>query len=308
MKGLVNSIKASGHIGFVYALLSVIFMSPIFIIVNIVTREMPTETANLMFFGSGLAVTFMVSTIRRRNMHIIRLAKSHFYPLLLIGGINAVAAMLFFMGIKAIGPSTSAFIARLETVFTVFLGAVILKEKLGKADMVGIAVTVAGALLMTYSDVSLAFGSLFILGSSAVISFQRILLKKYVSRISSFDLNQLRLLFAAAILFVYVISTSKFVVPTPANALLISLGGVTAPVIGFYFMLKSMESMDVSKTMTVKSIEPFIVAVMSMVLFGSAMSSSQITGGAFMAAGIVVLAVAHKKQLADKSRMAVSVD
>ncbi len=308
MKRLHGFFKNSSHAGFVYAILSVVFMSPVFIIISVVTREMPTETANFMFFGSGLLVTFVISTMQKKNMHIIKLARSHFRPLFLLGAINAVAAVLFFMGIKAIGPSTSAFIYRFETVFTIFLGAVLLKEKLGKIDALGMAITVMGALLITYSDVSIALGSFLILASSAIISFQRIILKKYVSRIRPFELNQLRLLFTTSLMFAYVVATSKLVVPSFGNALLIMLGGITAPVIGFYFMLKSMERMDVSKTMTIKAAEPFAVIIMASILLGSSISPEQVFGGGIMIAGIIILAVAHRRQVINKSQVAVSVD
>ncbi|MBI4167887.1 MAG: DMT family transporter [Candidatus Aenigmarchaeota archaeon] len=308
MKRLRDFFKNSSYAGFLYAILSVVFMSPIFIIVSIVTREMPTETANFMFFGSGLLVTFAISTMQKKNTHIIKLARNHFRPLFLLGAINAAAAILFFMGIKAIGPSTAAFISRFETVFTIFLGAVILKEKFGKVDALGIAITVIGALLITYSDVSIALGSFLILASSVIISFQRILLKKHVSRIRPSELNQLRLLFTTSLLLVYVVATSKLVVPSVGNALLIMLGGIMAPVIGFYFMLKSMERMEVSKTMTIKAIEPFAVIVMASTLLGSSISPEQVFGGGIMITGIIILAVAHKRQAVNKSQITVAVD
>ncbi len=308
MESAIKALKNPGYIGFVYALLSVFFMSPVFIVASIVTKEIPAETANFMFFLSGLLVTSLISTVRGKNGHVLRLAKNHFRPLFQLGALNAAAAILFFTGIKAIGPSTSAFVSRSETVFTILLGVLVLKEKLHKADMFGITLAVVGTFMMTYSDVSVASGSLLILASSFIISFQRVLLAKFVSKIDPFELNQLRLLFGTSILLVYVAVTSKLLMPPVNSLFLIALGGISAPVIGFYFFLKSMKFIGISKVTTVASIQPIVVAVMSVVLLGSSLSPGQIFGGGLMIVGVIILAVAHGRHALKTKAATITVD
>ncbi len=283
-------------------------MSPVFIVASIVTKSMPAETANFMFFLSGLIVTSLLSTVRGKNIRMLGLAKKYFKPLLLLGALNAAAAIFFFAGIKAIGPSTSAFISRSETVFTILIGVIILKEKLHRADILGITLAVAGTFVMTYSDVSVASGSLLILASSFIISFQRMLLAKFISKIGPFQLNHLRMLFSTAILLVYVAATSKLMIPPVNSLFLIALGGISAPVVGFYFFLKSMKLLGISKVTTVASIQPIVVALMSAVLLGSSISAMQAFGGVLMIAGVIILAAAHGRHVLKSKAAAITVD
>ncbi|MBI3413153.1 MAG: DMT family transporter [Candidatus Aenigmarchaeota archaeon] len=287
--------------GFLYSFVSVFFVAPVFIVASIVMKSMPAETASTMFFGAGFLITSVISTLRKRNREVLPMVRKYFRPLLLLGIFNTSAAILFFTGIKSIGPSSAAFISRFETIFVILLGVLLLKEKLGKMDMLGMAITVSGVIMVTYSNVSMVIGSFFIFASSALISFQRILLKKYVSKIQPMDLNQLRLFFSFVLLLSYVVLSSRLVMPSAGNLLLIGIVSLSAPVIGFYLRLKAMELIDVSKVMTVESLEPFIVVLMSIFLLGSITSPRQILGGGVMIVGITMLLMSHRMKGKEKS-------
>lgn len=300
MLGKLKLFVNPAYRGFGYAFAAVIFLFPVFIIMNVALKDTPVETANTIFFVSATLATLVVSTIRKKNSVVMKAAKTYFRPLLIIGFLNFAASILFFSAVRVTDPSTASFIARFGVVFTILLGVIVLKEKLNRAEILGIILTTAGAFIITYSGVSVELGSLMMLASSAIVSVQQAMLKKYVSKIRPFDLNQLRLIFTSAIIALYALFTSRLVLPPFSTTVLIAASGITSAVIGFYFFIKAMEYMDISKVITIRSIEPFFVTLAAVIFLGSIITQRQILGGMFIVCGMIILGMAHRKQVSDK--------
>ncbi len=301
MSGNFNLLAKPEYSGFFYALLSVLLMSPIFLIVNEVTKTTKIETATTFFFVFASAATFLISTMKGRNAEIYAFARKYFKPMALAAAFNIGASVLFFTGISIIGPSIAAFFAQSTALFTIIFGSVFLKERIGTGEMTGMAITITGAVIITYAGFSSVMGASMIVASSALISLHFILLKKYVANIKPFDLNQLRLFFGALLIFSYSALSGKLSIPSFGNILLLGLGGTTAAVAGFYFMIKAMKNMDVSKVTAVRAVEPFVVLLMSALFLGSVITPKHVFGGVVMISGIIILAMAHGKHAIQKN-------
>ncbi len=287
--------KNRGYSGFIYSFLAVIFLSPVFILMNEAVNSIGLETANVIFFLSGFAFVLATGFVKGTLAKSADAIRKQIKPVIAIGALNSVQALLFFLGLKMIGPSAASFIARTEVVFVVVMGALLLKEKLGGMEFAGISMTFAGAAILTFGNTSLAVGSLVMLFSTFLISLQNVLTKKYAHMIRPFDLNLGRLGVVSVVMLIYSVIGNTLNLAWDSSFILAASAGVLGPAIGFYFLLKGIEAMDVSKVITIRSLEPFAVIIMSTFVYGLSISPTQAFGGVVMVVGVTILAVAHRK-------------
>ena len=139
MKGYIYVVLASllGGIGFVFS--------------TIVIRNINIPSAAFFMFATGLIVSTLMLIITKKVGETKDLIKIYWKPILAIGILNAVSLFLWLNSLKLIGPSLTAFLSRFGTIFTIIMGVVFLKEKFNKIEIVGAAVMIAGAFILSYN-------------------------------------------------------------------------------------------------------------------------------------------------------------
>jgi len=67
---------------------------------------------------------------------------------------------------------------------------------------------------------------------------------------------------------------------------------VAGAFLGFFLFFKSLSFYELSKAVAIRSIEPFFVVILSLIILGLLPSGKQLIGGTMIVAGIVILNIA----------------
>lgn len=213
--------------------------------------------------------------------------KSRAGVLILLGLFSCGANYFFFSSVQLGDPTVVAFFSRSETIFSLLWGAVFLQERLLRRQWAGAVVTIIGAGLMTWQGGTII---LTVLGLAAVANLfnatTSLIAKKNVGNIPPVVLGIARTLVLATVFCTLAIASGKLVMPSPRVLLWIIGGSFFGPFLSFIFYYHGLKTLDMSQATIIRSTQPLFVAVYSLILFGSTISSIQFGGGLLMLAGV----------------------
>jgi drug/metabolite transporter (DMT)-like permease len=93
----------------------------------------------------------------------------------------------------------------------------------------------------------------------------------------------------AVIILIYALILGALQAPTPRAFIIIAVGSIIGPFLGFFLTYQALAIGDVSRVTAVKSCFPFFVALYSFLIFGTTPGPSQWAGGLIIVAGVLVL-------------------
>ncbi len=281
-----------------YALVIVsLLLTDIGFIVNLIAlKTVNIPSVAFFLFTIAMIASSVVLVATRRVGDTKTLIRKYWKPVIAIGVLNAVSAVLWLSSLKLIGPSVTAFLARFGTIFTILMGVIFLRERFNKIELVGAVIMIAGALILSYNGGNfIVKGVIMVLTLSLTFSAWQFLTKVYIKRINPIAMNHIRLMFTFVVFAVYVLVTRELEIP-PLNIIgLIAIGSIAGGVIGFILAYKAMEITDLSKISTIQSLEPFVVMLYSFAILGSIPTGYQLFGGIVIVAGTLLLVMARYK-------------
>lgn len=280
--------------GYIFAVLSSLLMGGAVVINYISLQSINVATFTFFFFGFGLFGA-IVSLIVTRKLYITkRLLRIYWKPVVVIGLIGGISAIMWFFALKLVGSATMGFLMRFSTVFTVLIGVTYLKERLNKGEIYGAVMMVVGALVMTFNGSEhIIVGVILALILSAINSLEQLILKKYVKHIEPIAFNALRIVFTFIVIAAYATSTMKVSLPSSKVLLQIFITAIISTVIGFIFYFKALEKADLSKVVLIRAMDPFVIFVFSLLFLGSIPTGYQLVGGIFIGVGAFFLVLAR---------------
>ncbi len=281
--------------GVLYAVIASMLLGTGFISVKYFTSHgINTETMNTFWFFFGAFFSFLISMVITKGQIFFMLRK-YWKIELLLGLANWLNAIFWFKGMELLDPSVASFILRFVAVFTIILSFIFLKEKFTKMESLGVAVAMGGAFLITASGGNLVLkGVIFMLLAALFFAIHNILAKTVADDVDPMSLNTMRALFSFFVISVYTFSTGKVSMPPLQMLVFIALASSVTMVIGFWFFLRAIKEMEVSKVMVVRSIDPFFVILYSFIVFRTIPGPIEIIGGAIIVAGILIMIKAHE--------------
>lgn len=282
--------------GILYALLTSLFLSTGFIFAKYFLEFTNVETLNALWFWIAFFASAVVLLIRDKSKALIKF-KQHWKDGLIVGGANAFAAVFWFKSIELAGPTVSAFILRFSTIFIIFLGVLFLKEKLHVHDIVGAAIAIGGAIVISIAGAEgesyASAGTLVAFAACFAIAIHQVLAKVYVKNIDPLSLVGFRVFYTGLFVLAYAIITGKLQ-PFPIAQLPLLTGAVVInALVGFIFLYKALELLDVSKVAVIRTLDPFVVVVFAFLFFRSMPSMSELVGGSLVVAGVLVATYGH---------------
>jgi drug/metabolite transporter (DMT)-like permease len=207
-----------------------------------------------------------------------------------IGVLTAAIVLIFSMAVRLADPTLVSFFSRLEVVFTVLLGMLLFKERLNRVELLGVAATISGALIMTYkAGEFVLFAFLLVLMNSLFISIRTLLGKVAVQYLEPAVLVAVSRLIACLFTLSYAIAFGVLQWPSSTNLIIIIIGALFGPFLGFVFLYKALSLSEVSRVSALRTSFPFFVALYSFLLFRTIPSPHQMLGGGIIVAGILVL-------------------
>jgi uncharacterized membrane protein len=275
--------------GAVYAVLSAMAIA----VAPIATKQaLGTVNSETFSFLWSLLAFMSASTyaVSKGGFNIFRKFGQCWQFVTVIGVLTATCVLIFSMAVRLADPTLVSFFTRLEAVFTVLLGMLVFKERLNRLELLGAATTLSGALVMTYRAgeiVLLAFALSLIVALFTSIS--TLLAKVSVQYLESAVLVAVSRLIACLLTLLYAIAFGMLQVPSSINLLIITVGALFGPFLGFMLLYKALSVSEVSRVSALRTSFPFFVALYSFLLFHTIPSPHQMLGGGIIVAGILVL-------------------
>lgn len=255
------------------------------------------EMANLLFSGFCSAFFMSILLFQRKQGHFSAIAKNwkKLAPFSLLG---TSALLLNTYGIFAAGPVNASFLVQFTAVFTILLGIIFLKERFTKQEGAGIIIAVIGVFIMAYSGFNAELvGVAIFLTVSFLFAATNLISKIFVAKIHPIALAASNSFFGFIFLSLFMLLFTKVEPNVPPLALIYTfIGALSGGVIGFILFYKALQLFEVSKSVAIRTADPFLTAVFSLILLSLTPTVNQLAGGVFIVIGVILISLTKPKK------------
>lgn len=210
---------------------------------------------------------------------------------------SAVGSLMYTYGISLYGPVNATFLVQFTAVFTIVFGVSFFKERFTRLEGAGILVAVVGGFVLAYGNLSLeTVGTLILLGAALFFASANTLSKAYVKNVNPVALAGGNAIFVFLFISIFAVLSGRLETAFPSETLLYAfLGSVTGVVLSFVLFFKALEVYAVSKTATIRTIEPFLTAIFSFAILSLIPTANQLIGGILIVIGVATLSLTKEK-------------
>ena len=281
--------------GIILAFLATLGMANVYVFSKAALLEV--NYFQFQFYWFGFALIWIMPFLALTGMikKIPKLSKSSNLTLLIIGLLELGAASMLFLSIQlADNPTTISFLSNLTPIFVTLLGIRFLGERFNMVEAIGIILTIAGVILITYTrDTTIreffGKGSGWILVSSVFSSVSIVTAKSRIRDIHPGILTMNRVLF----LFVFAVAAmlirqESFHVSGKAT-INMAVGAMVGPFLTGFAQYSALRFIEASRTMIIQATRSLFVLIGSMIYLSILPEMLQLTGGLITIAGVIIL-------------------
>lgn len=281
--------------GILLAFLATLGMANVYVFSKAALLEVNYYQFQFYWFSFALLYILPFLFITGMIKKIPALSRSSNITLVIIGILELGAASMLFLAIQlAENPTTISFLSNLTPIFVTILGIRFLGERFNRVEAIGIILTIAGVILITYTrDTSIAEffgkGSGWILVSSVFSSISIVTAKSRIKDIHPgiLTLNRVVFLFVIA-LGAMIIRRESFAIPGTA-AMNMAIGALLGPFMTGMAQYSALKYIEASRTMIIQATRSLFVLVGSMIYLSILPDMLQLTGGLITILGVIVL-------------------
>ena len=282
--------------GVIAALASATGYSLVYIFAKLAQREVETRVFLFWwFFFASLWSLVLLFSMKRGFSQLIDKIKAHPWFFAYFGFSEAFATFLFFYLVKKMNPSFISFIVNLQPLFVIFWGYLIISEKLNFYEGIGGALAIGGTVILTYAepDVTGVFLLLLFL-MVGIYSFNTVLVRMKVRDISPVHIAVFRIYVLFLLYSLFLFSTGQIKFPSPFALANILAGSLFGPVLATIFLFVALKYLKAANVSIIKSVQPFLVLLLSYWFLHQGLRTSQIMGGVLIIIGINILIVGNR--------------
>lgn len=277
------------------ALLSMIFWGMSYIWSKVVFEYLgPIETVFIRLIISAFTLLLLLTITRKWQV-----IKTRHYPIFIVS--SFLNPFLYFIGesygLQLVTPTISAVIISTIPVFTPMIAFIILNERLKLLNIVGLAVSILGVLIIVL-DKSIGnlgvswYGILFLFGAVAAAVGHGILLKKltfhYNPVIIITTQNIIGIFYFLPLVFFWGnrnISMDTFDAHLIINLLLL---GIFASSLAFVFYTRSVKEFGIARASLYANLIPVFTAIFSYYFLNETLSIQKLTGMMIVILGVIL--------------------
>lgn len=219
-----------------------------------------------------------------------RVLGRHRWLFLTVGLLVGVNTNMGFVAVKYVDPGTASLLSRTSIVFGVGLGVVCLGERLGRRELVGALIAVAGVLAISFQPGDyLRWGALIVVTSTALYAIHSAAVKRFGGEIPFGDFMFFRVASVAAVLTALAGAQGALVWPTPVAWMWLFVAAAVNVVFsrGVYYL--ALRRMDMSLLTIILTLTPVVTWVWSIALFGGRPSGIEVAGGIATLGGVLIV-------------------
>ncbi len=255
----------------------------------------PETTTFFWFFGAFVFAAIITPFIPSQRKEIVKFRK-YFKIFIYSSVITSIGAALWVVSLWTIGAPLTSFLMKAQTLFSLLLGIIFLGERLNKGESIGIVITIIGGVVVAYQkERYLLIGTLTALSAAFCYSFLSFMVKKIAQNLNMLTVATFRALGVSIVLFIYLILTGTFKMPTFNQAIYMAFGGITGAYIAKACQFHAIKLLNVSRTTAVMPMESLFVVLFSYFLFDDLPPFYKLLGGAAIIIGVIFLVVFRGK-------------
>lgn len=293
------------------AVLCWLLSAGVYIAAKWVAPEMPPWA--LCFWRLSLACAILLPIVHRHHGAMVELLRSRAVEVLIIGAIGLTLCQgMIFTGLNYTNATTAGIIMALSPVMTMVLARFVLGEPLGMWKALGALLSLAGmVIIVARGDLSallrLQFnpGELWIVGSALCWGLYTVLLRR-----SKFGLELLPLVVlllgagALAALPFYLWELAQGERSALHMNGLIALAYVAGPggALMYYLYNRSVETLGAGRASMLLYLQTVFVAILAFFFLGESLHAYDLTGAAFIVAGLVLATAIKPKTKAQTAQ------
>ncbi len=261
--------------GILYMLAATLFLTGMATIVRILTPDMhPFEIA---FMRNVIGFFLILPFLLRHGSALFMTTKGDLWLMGWRGVFNAVAMILYFLGIALIPLAEVAALAFTTPFFVAILAIFLLKDIPGWRRTASLIAGFIGALIVLRPGVeTVSIGSLYVIGSAASWAAAVIIIKSLSARNSSLTITFYALVFLTILTLPPALLVWRW--PTPTEYMLLAAGAACGT-LGQILFAQSMKSADVSLVMPFDYTKLIWAAIIGIVLFAEVPTIWTLLGG-----------------------------
>ena len=280
-----------------WAIVSALATGGGFIAAKTALQTLPPITFNSYMFGIGMLAVVVDAVISRKVNVMLRVSRRQLAFLLLVSVLFCGAVFCLHTALVQSEPATVSFLSRIELVSTLLLAAIFLKERISKAEIIGLIIVVTGIVVMRYdASVELSRAVMLITGGSFLFGAGEVLIKSQINWMDYRSLIFYRNLFMSVIFFIVSLFWGKWVWVADGNLMLVLIiAGIVMPYLGRLGYLKAMQNIDISRASIIVQSQPFFAAAAALAILGTFPPFKEVIGGLLIVAGVVTIKLLEKK-------------
>lgn len=303
-KGLTGLYRSWGRNtrGYVFAFIATFSMANVYVFSKAALSQLNLIVFGFYWFGLAFLWSALYLVLSGRIRLVRQLDRKGHFLLILIGLLEMIAAILLFSSIKIMpNPSVVSFLQNLTPLFVTAFGFWFLKERFTKPEAIGIALILAGALLISYSGQK-SFREIFTEGTGMVVlsslfmSASIILTKGKIVKIdpSILTINRIAYIFFLSLLLV-LINNENIRISSYA-AFNVFAGSLLGPFLTGLAHYYSLQYIEASRSTIFQSTRGLLVVIGVLLYLGIAPRPNELTGGLITIAGVALLTLGKRIQ------------
>jgi len=287
--------------GYLFVFISVIALSNVYIFSKAAMNQVSFPQFGVLWFFFAMVWNFLLFGFSKKLRKDISINQRNLSYLPLLGILELLSTGLFFYAIKLTeNPAIVSFLGNIGPIYVIVLGYLFLKERFNKWEILGMVITLAGAIVMNYKK-DFTWQEFFfkdagiILFSSLVFAIGTVIAKSKINDIHPWLLTINRIIFIfSGFLILFLIKQESLIIPASAlyNIILGSLLGPFLAVLSGYYAFKYLK---VSKISVIGTFKSFFILIASYLFFGILPMLYQIAGGVIMIIGVIIITISKAK-------------
>ena len=285
-----------------YAMTDVLAMTGVYIITKLFLNDLPFPVFGVYWFSAGLLWNLLIAVAKPETVRKFNFKRSFLLFLVLVGLLDTTATLMWFKAINDTdNPSLVSFMTNIGPIYAAILGYLFLKERFTISEILGVIITLAGAVLIGYREdftwQSFLFtGAGLILISSFISAVGKVILKPKIKNYHPIILSINRILYLLSFSLIASIVMGYDLAIEPRLILAIVGGSLLGPFLSAFAGFNALERLKVTTWSILSTSRSFFVLIAGFLVMGILPEGYQIIGGIMTVIGVLIITFARVRK------------
>lgn len=285
-----------------YAMTDVLAMTGVYIITKLFLNDLPFPVFGVYWFSAGLLWNLLIAVAKPETVRKFNFKRNFLLFLVLVGLLDTTATLMWFKAINDTdNPSLVSFMTNIGPIYAAILGYLFLKERFTISEILGVIITLAGAVLIGYREdftwQSFLFtGAGLILISSFISAVGKVILKPKIKNYHPIILSINRILYLLSFSLIASIVMGYDLAIEPRLILAIVGGSLLGPFLSAFAGFNALERLKVTTWSILSTSRSFFVLIAGFLVMGILPEGYQIIGGIMTVIGVLIITFARVRK------------